>query len=316
MYTMKKNCMPVLFLGLLFIFALLFRATPAFAEINISLNDSDVTLSKEEPFAGDTVKIFARLNNLGDADVLGYVIFTDNNKQIGEPQSISIRQNTYDDVFVDWKVTAGEHKIETSVFDFNTDDQSPRKDKVLQKNYSIDSDSDADGIGDKIDSDDDNDGILDEQEIKLGINPLKADTDGDSVIDKADVFPLDKTEWRDTNNNGIGDNKDTDADGDGINNEDETKIYGTNPSSQDSDSDGVSDNQEIKNTTNPNKKDTDGDGVIDSEDAFPLDASKWQAGFLGSVMAFFKGREYLYFVFGIPTLLILYFLFRKKKRRR
>jgi hypothetical protein len=61
---------------------MLFLTTPVFATINISLEDTDITLSKEEPFAGDTVKIFARLNNLGDEDVLGYVVFSDNNKQI------------------------------------------------------------------------------------------------------------------------------------------------------------------------------------------------------------------------------------------
>jgi len=277
---------------------------PALAVINISLNDADVTLSKETPFEGDTVRIYARVNNLGNEDVLSNVIFSDNNKQIGAPQQISIRQNTYDDVFVDWKVTAGEHKIEINVFD-----------KTLIKNYSVDSDSDGDGIGDKLDPDDDNDGLPDELEIKMGTDPKKADTDGDGVIDKVDVFPFDNTEWRDSNNNGIGDNKDPDADGDGINNEDEVKIYGTNPQSSDSDSDGIPDKQEIENHTNPNKADTDGDGVIDSKDAFPLDSSKWQAGFLGGVQEFFKDKEYLY-ILAAPALLILLLLFKKKRRSR
>ncbi len=307
---MKKNCKCIFcFSAVLILFFSAF-ASPVLANINISLNDSDVTLSKEVLFAGDTTKIFARLNNLGDEDVLGYVIFSDNNKQIGAPQSISIRNGTYDDVFVDWKVTGGDHKIELTVFDTNSSNQNPRKDKVLQKTYSIDSDSDGDAIGDKLDPDDDNDGVPDEQEIKLGTNLLKTDTDGDGVNDKIDALPLDKTEWRDTNNNGVGDNKDTDADGDEISNADEIKTYGTNPLNADSDADSVTDGQEIKNGTDPNKKDVGTDPINF------LNPNQWQAGFMNSIGSFLKNNDYLYYALGGFSLLVIYWLFRKKGRRR
>ena len=312
---MKRNCDRDFIVYFFVVLLSLFFTLPVFATIDISLESQDVTLSKSEPFAGDTVRIFARLNNLGDEDVLGYVIFSDNNKQISSPQIISIKKESYDDVFVDWKVTGGDHKIELSVFDTNNQDQSPRKNKVLQMQYSIDSDSDGDGIGDKIDTDDDNDGLSDEQEIQLGSNPLKSDTDGDGVNDKIDAFPLDKTEIRDTNNNGIGDNVDPDADGDGLTNIEEIQEYGTNPFSADSDNDGLPDNEEVKNGTEPNKADTDGDGIIDSKDALPLDASKWQAGLMNSILDFLKTNPYAYFILGFLAVAVIFMLFRKKKRR-
>ncbi len=316
MNTISVNCKRFLIFSAFFVVLFFACAQPAKADINISLNDSDVTLSKEEPFNGDIVRIFARLNNLGDEDVLGYVIFSDNSSQISLPQAISIRKGAYDDVFVDWKVTGGDHKIELSVFDTNNADQSPRKNKVLQKIYSIDSDSDGDGIGDKADTDDDNDGILDEQEIQTGTDPLNFDTDGDGVNDKIDAFPLDKTETRDTDNDGKGDNTDPDADGDGLSNVEEIQKYGTNPLSADSDNDGLSDKEEIETKTEPNNADTDGDGITDSKDALPLDASKWQAGLMNSMLDFVKTSPYSFPVLGTLGVLIVFFLFRKKKKRR
>jgi parallel beta-helix repeat protein len=44
------------------------------------------------------------------------------------------------------------------------------------------------------------------------------DQDGDGVPDSQDAFPYDPTEWRDTDNDNIGDNTDNDIDGDGVNN--------------------------------------------------------------------------------------------------
>ena len=42
------------------------------------------------------------------------------------------------------------------------------------------------------------------------------DDDGDSVLDVDDEFPLDATEYVDTDNDGVGDNADVDDDGDGV----------------------------------------------------------------------------------------------------
>ena len=44
----------------------------------------------------------------------------------------------------------------------------------------------------------------------------RQDSDGDGWGDNSDAFPTDPTEWVDTDEDGIGDNADTDDDGDGI----------------------------------------------------------------------------------------------------
>lgn len=60
-----------------------------------------------------------------------------------------------------------------------------------------------------------------------------------------------------------------DTDNDGLPDDQEAK-FGTDPLIMDTDNDGLNDNQEVQLGTNPLAKDTDGDGMIDSEDDFPL----------------------------------------------
>ncbi len=97
-------------------------------------------------------------------------------------------------------------------------------------------DTDGDGMPDTLtgestsdpplveDLDDDNDGLLDLDEIANGTEPLNPDTDGDGYCDGSgtaesciagDVFPLDVSEWFDTDDDGTGNNADTDDDNDG-----------------------------------------------------------------------------------------------------
>ena len=135
---------------------------------------------------------------------------------------------------------------------------------------------------------------------------LVNDPDGDGFSNQggADVFPLDATEWLDTDLDGIGNNRDTDDDGDSISDVDEIQ-NGMNPFLADTDGDGVNDDidvfptdsaetidtdgdltgnnadldddgdsisdlDEIQNGTNPLLTDTDGDGVNDNIDTYPL----------------------------------------------
>jgi len=109
------------------------------------------------------------------------------------------------------------------------------------------------------------------------------DTDGDGVIDSADAFPNDASEWRDTDNDGQGDSVDPDIDGDGTPNAsdafpqdalwsvdndgdgigDASDLFPSDPTeAYDLDGDGVGDFSD---------DDVDGDGVSNGEDAFPDD---------------------------------------------
>ena len=68
-----------------------------------------------------------------------------------------------------------------------------------------------------------------------------ADTDGDGVIDVEDSFPSDPNEQLDTDNDGVGNNKDQDDDNDGVVDEDDALPL--NPlENVDSDGDGIGDN--------------------------------------------------------------------------
>lgn len=89
-------------------------------------------------------------------------------------------------------------------------------DDALPLNAKETLDTDKDSIGNNEDTDDDGDSISDEIEIQKNTDPLKKDTDGDSVDDGEDAYPLDPTQARDYDKDGIGDAKDLDADNDGI----------------------------------------------------------------------------------------------------
>ena len=69
-------------------------------------------------------------------------------------------------------------------------------------------DTDGDGTGNNADNDDDNDFLNDTDEASAGTNATNPDTDGDSHFDGVDDFPLNSSEWLDSNGDGIGDNTD------------------------------------------------------------------------------------------------------------
>lgn len=113
--------------------------------------------------------------------------------------------------------------------DTDNDGTADNKDEFpLDKNEQIDTDDD--GIGNNADTDDDGDGIADiDDPFPLDSTlPDNKDTDGDNVPDKDDAFPNDPLETVDTDNDGLGNNADTDDDGDGILDVDELR-YGSNP---------------------------------------------------------------------------------------
>ena len=149
-------------------------------------------------------------------------------------------------------------------------------------------DTDGDGTGNNVDTDDDGDGWADSVELSCGTdqmdassiptdtdgdllcNALDSDDDNDGYTDEIDTFPLDSNEWEDTDEDGIGDNSDTDDDGDLWLDVDEDECQ-TNPMDSasipdDFDNDGICDLVD---------EDDDNDGYIDSMDAFQYDSSEW-----------------------------------------
>src|SRR6056297_510250 len=106
-------------------------------------------------------------------------------------------------------------------------------------------------------------------------DPSTVDSDGDGVMDDADVFPNDPHEQNDTDGDGVGDSED--------------KFPFDPAASQDSDDDGYPDRWNLGKTQSDSTsqpplelddfpydpsewKDSDGDGIGDNTDVFPNDA--------------------------------------------
>lgn len=112
-------------------------------------------------------------------------------------------------------------------------------------------------IVDRIQNDKDFDGISDQDEVKIGTNPLLSSTtsgcpDGAKVLSGAN--PL-----------SAGSIVANDRDGDCLSDDVEAR-YGTNPSNKDTDNDGLSDFDEIVLGTNSRNPDTNGNGIKDGEE--------------------------------------------------
>lgn len=145
-----------------------------------------------------------------------------------------------------------------------------------EETYGFDSNSAANAAWDP-----DGDGLNNLLEYQKGTNPTVADTDGDGWFDGVDVFPLNPSEWLDTDGDGIGNNSDPDDDNDGMPDVWES-TYGLNPlyagdAALDADGDGLTNLREYQLGTNPSvaDPDSDGDGILDVLDAFPLNANEW-----------------------------------------
>ena len=143
---------------------------------------------------------------------------------------------------------------------------------------SIPEDSDSDGTCDILDDDIDGDSWSNDDELTCGSDPTKAssipeDGDGDGFCDVMDAFPDDELEWVDSDNDGTGDNRDTDDDNDGV--DDDLDVFPDYPCAAiDTDNDGFPDSLISWNckTILQADWDDDNDGVFDSTDAYPLDA--------------------------------------------
>ena len=149
-------------------------------------------------------------------------------------------------------------------------------------------DMDNDGIGDACDKDIDGDQYENVSENICGSNSLSAsstpndldgdfipdcvdpDKDGDGYENTSDAFPIDKSEWSDTDDDDIGDNADTDDDNDNWLDTDEIQC-GTDPLDS-SDTPLDTDQDQIANCID---QDDDNDTYLDTEDIFPLDSLEW-----------------------------------------
>ena len=112
----------------------------------------------------------------------------------------------------------------------------------------------------------DGDGLFDDDEVEVyGTDPDAFDTDGDGVGDGEEVYlgtdPRVPNDRRDR----------PDRDGDGLFDDDEVEVYGTDPDAFDTDGDGVGDGEEVFLGTDPLVRNGGGNGLdencLDAEEA-------------------------------------------------
>jgi hypothetical protein len=92
-------------------------------------------------------------------------------------------------------------------------------------------DADGDGFGDNLSGnnpdpflfDQDNDGYNDSIDV-LPLLASPGDLDNDGILDENDIFPADYREYKDSDNDGVGDNADLDDDNDGWTDTDEIRL--------------------------------------------------------------------------------------------
>lgn len=138
---------------------------------------SGVWYSHAPFFAGETVRIYAAVQNRSGSDLTGTVVFYDGERTIGTAD-FSALDGRLIEVWTDWTAAAGPHEIRAVITRARTSaPHAPSRPVFLQEVVSppsavrADTDTDGDRTGDADDSDDDNDRVPDTEEIARGTDP-------------------------------------------------------------------------------------------------------------------------------------------------
>ena len=189
------------FWRVLLILAIASLPTLLFAEEYNAGIVSGIWYSETPVFAGETVTVYAALQNQSGADLSGTAEFMAGD-EVFATKDVSAGSGQLLQVSADWTPEFGQQTVVVRISEatFAQDGQDPVTvsdfGSAVAPEQFVDRDTDGDRVGDQEDSDDDNDGLPDVDEERIGSDPLLTDTDGDGVPDGEDGAPTDpeKTE--------------------------------------------------------------------------------------------------------------------------
>lgn len=200
------------------LFALILPISVMASSPDMSISSSDIRFSSDTFVAGETVRIYIKVKNMGDTDISGYITFYDSSDIIDSSQIVTlVADGANEEAWVDYVIPYKDNfNIRALVKGTEPQDINNSNDEILTALFSIITDADSDGIDDDLDNcpdtanasqedtdgdgmgnacddDDDNDGLDDDVENELGTDPEDEDTDNDGYDDLEDVAPLDET---------------------------------------------------------------------------------------------------------------------------
>lgn len=180
-------------------YCLLPTASVHASTVDLALDSHSISFSETTLYTGDTIRIYARVKNLGDVDASAYVLFYQGGMLVGKSQAVSLLANgNPDDVYVDFTVPTGSFNIRAVIQGSSPQDQNPANDTTQTSLFYPIVDEDRDGVTDDDDNcaNDENEDQLDTDGDDVG-NVCDSDDDGDGVSDANDQYPLDSSKSAD-----------------------------------------------------------------------------------------------------------------------
>ncbi len=160
---------------------------------NAGIIPNNIWYSSDSFFAGDNIRIYSIIFNNSDYELSGVVEFNDNNKIICN-KNFLVSPNDIAKIWCDWSAQYGQQKVGIKIIKTKAVDSSGKEQEIVLSNFQtnsldrfVDIDTDHDGVGNKIDTDNDNDGLTNQEEVKIGTDPVKKDSDGDGVADGVEI---------------------------------------------------------------------------------------------------------------------------------
>jgi len=146
--------------------------------VNAGLVANGIWYSLDPFFPGDQIRIYSAMQNQAGFDIIGKIQFWVDDKLLTQ-FDFSVINGRLIEKWADWQATEGDHDISVRIIEPKKVEIGKDPVPITLKFSSIgtgkrfvDLDTDGDRIGNREDPDDDNDGVSDEEEIRLGTNPL------------------------------------------------------------------------------------------------------------------------------------------------